>query len=89
MLEALNKGIKIPKDKETINCFRSVLNTYEMLGLTVKYGAIDEHVWEGYWKKALIRDWDRLSDFIQRERETFDHATLFEDAEAIVKKWRG
>nr|CAD6601638.1 hypothetical protein RKHAN_00924 [Rhizobium sp. Khangiran2] len=87
MLAALNSGTKVPADKDTIDCFRSVLNTYEMLGLAVKLGAIDERVWEQYWKKALLRDWERLKDFINEERTRYSHPTLFDDAEAIVKRW--
>ncbi|UJW74454.1 DUF4760 domain-containing protein [Rhizobium sp. SL42] len=89
MLDALNAGIELPKDKDQIDGFRYILNTYEMLGLMVKFGAINEEVWEGYWKKALLRDWDRLAKFVAEERKRFKHTTLFEDAETVVKKWRG
>jgi hypothetical protein len=64
MLGLLNGGTEVPNDALGKQYFRQVLNTYEMLAQSVLQDAIDEHVWRGYWKTTLVKDWERLKPFV-------------------------
>ena len=87
MLKTLNKEEFIPEGRAKLGEFREVLNTYEMLAMSVALDALDGNVWKRYWKSTLLRDWERLSKFVEHERKHYNHPTLFEDTEAIVVKW--
>ena len=89
MLKALNENRVEPTESAELDAFRLVLNTYEMLGVKVRLDAIEPEAWRVYWRKPLIRDWERLTPFITSERGRFDNPSLFEDAEAMVKLWKG
>ncbi|MDV7142277.1 DUF4760 domain-containing protein [Tropicimonas sp. TH_r6] len=88
MLTKLNDGIDVPTDKGDIAVFRHVVNVYEMLGLKIRLDAIDEEALRLYWRTTLLRDWERLQSFVEKERAQFKNPKLYEDAEEIVLRWK-
>lgn len=67
---------------------RYILSVYGLLSRLLDHDAIDEHVYRGYWKTALYRDWDRLENFVSGDRLRSGNGRLFEATEQMVSRWK-
>ncbi len=67
---------------------RAVLSTYGPLCQMIHRGALEEQAFKDYWQSAFIRDWDRLSSFVEEERKVMRKQTLFAKTEQLARKWK-
>lgn len=66
---------------------RFVLSIYALLTRMLRHRAIDEGVYRDYWKNVLIRDWNRMENFISGERLRRNDHRLFGATEELVNRW--
>jgi hypothetical protein len=67
---------------------RYILSVYGLLARMTKHGAIDEAILQDYWNSALLRDWDRLENFVSGERLRSKNHTLYSATEQMAARWR-
>jgi len=66
---------------------RFILSVYALMTRMVGNGAIDEALYRDYWGLTLLRDWDRLENFIAGERLSSGKHGLFTATEQLTVKW--
>nr|WP_256373000.1 DUF4760 domain-containing protein [Pseudoruegeria sp. HB172150] len=67
---------------------RFILSVYSLMSRMVGSGAIDEALYRDYWRSTLLRDWDRMENFIAGERLATRSHSLFEATEKLAERWR-
>ena len=67
---------------------RYILSIYGLLARMVKHGAVDEAILRDYWESALLRDWDRLENFVSGERLRSKNHGLYVGTEKMAARWR-
>ncbi len=67
---------------------RYILSIYGLLARMVKHRAIDEAILRDYWKSALLRDWDRLENFVSGDRLRSKNHALYVATEQMAARWR-
>jgi len=66
---------------------RFILSVHTLLARMVGNGAIDEALYRDYWRGTLLRDWDRLENFVSGERLGTRNHGLFTGTEKLVSRW--
>lgn len=66
---------------------RFILSVYALMTRMVGNGAIDEQLYRDYWGPTLLRDWDRLENFISGERLHFRKHEMFSATEQLAHRW--
>ena len=65
-----------------------VLNNHEFIAVGVRLGAFDENVYKELQCTNVIRLYDNVAGFIQETRRIAGKDTLFQDFEALAKRWK-
>lgn len=65
-----------------------ILNNYEFIALGVRTGAFHEVTYKRAFYGVLTRDWDSCEAFIISLRRQQGSQTLFQEYEALAKKWK-
>lgn len=73
-------------ESQTKRRARFVLSIYALLTRMLLHRAIDEGVYRDYWKNVLIRDWNRMENFISGERLNRNDHRLFGATEELVSR---
>ncbi len=66
---------------------RFILSVYGLMSRMVGNGAIDEALYRDYWRGTLLRDWDRLENFVSGERLNSGNHHLFTATETLADRW--
>ncbi len=66
---------------------RFILSVYTLLARMVGNGAIDEALYRDYWRGTLLRDWNRMENFISGERLNSRNHQLFVGTERLTESW--
>lgn len=66
---------------------RFILSVYGLMARMLDSGAIDEALYRDYWRATLLRDWDRLENFVAGERLRSGNHALFAATEALAERW--
>lgn len=66
---------------------RFILSVYGLMTRMVANTAIDEVLYRDYWRSTLLRDWDRLENFISGERMATQSHRMFSATEELVMRW--
>ncbi len=74
-------------DSEDKRHARRILSVYGLLWRMVNYRAVDEGLLVDYWGSALIRDWERLENFVSGERLRQGNHKLYGQTEEMVLQW--
>lgn len=74
-------------EREEREAARQILSVYGLLSQMVQHGAVDEAVLREYWRSSLLRDWERLENFVSGERLRFGDGTMFATTERMVARW--
>jgi len=64
-----------------------VLNNYEFIAVGIRHGAFDEDVYKQMQCSNVIKLWQATSGFIHEIRKIDNRYTLFQDFEALAKRW--
>lgn len=64
-----------------------ILSVYGLMTRMVASKAIDEALYQQYWGFTLMRDWDRLENFISGERLASQSHGLYRATEDLVSRW--
>lgn len=65
-----------------------ILNNYEFIALGVRTGAFHEATYKRAFYGVLTRDWDSCEAFVISLRRQQCSQTLFQEYEALAKKWK-
>ena len=87
LLSIENKAYQLLDDTEKASA-RAILSNYGMLARMVEHHAIDEVLFRGYWRSALLRDWERMAIFVAGESNRSKNNELFVSTEKLVKSWK-
>lgn len=66
---------------------RFILSVYGLMTRMVSNKAVDEVLYRDYWRSTLLRDWDRMENFISGERLAARSHTLFKATQELVARW--
>lgn len=76
------------KDTQRRPHILNILNNYEFIALGVRTGAFHEKTYKRAFYGVLTRDWDSCEAFITALRRQQGSETLFQEFEALAKKWK-
>lgn len=74
-------------ESEERNSARRILSVYGLVGRMEKHQAVEKELLKDYWYASLIRDWDRLENFVSGERMRAGNGALFKETEQMVSRW--
>ena len=74
-------------ESEERNSARRILSVYGLVGRMEKHRAVEKELLKDYWFTSLIRDWDRLENFVSGERMRAGNGALFKETEQMVSRW--
>jgi len=69
------------------NMARRILSVYGLVGRMEKHRAVEKELLKDYWYTSLVRDWDRLENFVSGERMRAGNGALFKETEQMVSRW--
>lgn len=69
------------------NAARRILSVYGLVGRMEKHRAVEKELLKDYWYASLVRDWDRLENFVSGERMRAGNGALFKETELMVSRW--
>ena len=64
-----------------------VLNYHEFLSTAIAEDAFDEEIYKRMSFNMCVRDWDRLSGFVQELRSSEGKPTLYQEFERLACRW--
>ncbi|WP_425049334.1 DUF4760 domain-containing protein [Psychromarinibacter sp. S121] len=66
---------------------RFILSVYGLMTRMIENGAVDEQLYRDYWRGTLLRDWERMENFISGERLGTGNHRLFVPTEMLAVRW--
>lgn len=80
-------SVLVGSDSEQRRLVLNVLNNYEFIAVGIRLGAFDEDVYKQMQCSNVIKLWKATSGFIHEIRKIDDKYTIFQDFEALAKRW--
>lgn len=81
------EGFDTLRDEDQRNA-RRILSVYELLARMLSHGAVNEAMVRDYWQTSLLRDWERLENYVSGERLRTRNHKLFSRVEDMVGRWQ-
>jgi len=83
----------VEADKPVRKAVIDYLNHYEIVSIGILEGILDERIYRAWMEGAFVRDWNAVTDWIQRERwklrdDKWEYrASIFENYQRVAGRW--
>jgi len=76
------------KDTDEFKHILRVLNNYEFIAAGIREDALDEEIFKRTQWSVVMKDWKALGGCVMELRRSSDRPTLFQEFEALAKRWK-
>ncbi|EQB33446.1 DUF4760 domain-containing protein [Sphingobium ummariense] len=76
-----------PDEKPIYDIILRQVNRYELIALGIRQGVFNEKFYKMWFFSQVMRDYEKLSPFINETRQVFDNQAYFCEFESLAKRW--